>query len=110
FNHLMLPRVYYPADIWSSLGSYLSFIQVAFVAALIWAFRVTSVASTGWLLWGFPIAHVVGAFYCGGAGAGVNHLFDAMIFTAIMVGLALPDLPLVMQGARFRSAALAFLL
>ena len=110
FNHLMLPRVYYPSDIWSSLGTYLSFMQVAFVAALIWAFRVTSVASTGWLLWGFPIAHVVGAFYCGGAGAGVNHLFDAMIFTAIIVGLALPDLPPVMQGMRFPRAALTFLL
>jgi hypothetical protein len=110
FNHLMLPRVFYPSDIWSSLGTYLSFMQVAFVAALIWAFRVTSVASTGWLLWGFPIAHVVGAFYCGGAGAGVNHLFDAMIFTAIMVGLALPGLPPVVQGSRFPRAALAFLL
>jgi hypothetical protein len=40
----------------------------------------------------------------------VNHLFDAMIFTAIMVGLALPDLPGVMQGVRFPRAALSFLL
>ena len=110
FNHLMSPRVYYPADVWSSLGTYLSFMQVAFVAALVWAFRTTSVASTGWLLWGFPIAHVLGAFYCGGAGAGVNHLFDAMIFTAIMVGLILPDLPALAEGTRFPRAALAFLL
>jgi hypothetical protein len=110
FDHLMLPRAYYVSDIWASLGQYLYFVQIAFVVALIWAFRVTSIASTGFLLWGFPIAHAVGAFYCGGAGAGVNHLFDAMILTAIIVGLALPSLPQAIEGTRFPRAALSFLL
>lgn len=110
FDHLMLPRAYYVADIWASLGPYLYFVQVAFVVALIWAFRVTSMASSGILLWGFPIAHAVGAFYCGGAGAGVNHLFDAMILTAIIVGLVLPGLPQAIEGTRFPRAALTFLL
>ena len=110
FDHLMLPRSYYLSDIWSSLGPYLYFVQMAFVAALIWACRVTTIGPTGFLLWGFPIAHVLGAFYCGGAGAGVNHLFDAMILTAIIVGLALPGLPHAIEGTRFPRAGLAFLL
>ena len=110
FDHLMLPRAYYVADIWASLGPYLYFVQVGFVVALIWVFRVTSIASTGVLLWGFPIAHAVGALYCGGAGAGVNHLFDAMILTAIIAGLALPGLQQAIEGTRFPRAALTFLL
>jgi Dolichyl-phosphate-mannose-protein mannosyltransferase len=109
-DHLMLPRAYYVSDIWSSLGSYLYFVQVAFVVAVIWALRVKSIAYNGFLLWGFPIAHAVGAFYCGGAGAGVNHLFDAMILTAIIVGLVLPGLPKAIEGTRFPSAALTFML
>lgn len=110
FDHLMLPRAYYISDIWSSLGSYLYFVQVPFVVAIVWACRVTSIGSTGFLLWGLPIALVVGAFYCGGAGAGVNHLFDAMILTAIIVGLALPGVGHSIEGSRFPRAALTFVL
>lgn len=106
FDHLNLPRAYYLNDVWGTFGAYLYFVQVAFVVAVIWLLRVTRVAATGFLLWGFPIAHIAGALYCGGAGAGPNHLFDAMILTAIIVGLALPGLPLVVEGSRFPRAAL----
>ena len=97
FDHLMMPRAYYVSDLWGSLGSYLYFVQVGFVVALIWACRATNIASTGFLLWGFLIAHVAGAFYCGGAGTGVNHFFDAMILTAIIAGLA-PGLQQAAEG------------
>ena len=40
----------------------------------------------------------------------MNHLFDAMILTAIIVGLALPGLPHAIEGTRFPRAGLAFLL
>jgi hypothetical protein len=110
FDHLMMPRAYYVSDLWGSLGSYLYFVQVGFVVALIWAFRATNIASTGFLLWGFLIAHVAGAFYGGGAGAGVNHFFDAMILTAIIAGLALPGLQQAAEGSRFPRAALTFVL
>ena len=110
FDHLMLPRAYYLSDIWASLGPYLYFVQVPFVVAIVWACRITTIGSAGFLLWGFPLAHAVGAFYCGGAGAGVNHLFDAMILTAIIVGLALPGVGQVIEGSRFPRAALTFVL
>ena len=110
FDHLMLPRAYYVSDIWASLGPYLYFVQVPFVVAIVWACRITTIGSAGFLLWGFPLAHAVGAFYCGGAGAGVNHLFDAMILTAIIVGLALPGVGQVIEGSRFPRAALTFVL
>jgi hypothetical protein len=110
FDHLMLPRAYYLSDIWASLGPYLYFVQVPFVVAIVWACRITTIGSAGFLLWGFPLAHAVGAFYCGGAGTGVNHLFDAMILTAIIVGLALPGVGQVIEGSRFPRAALTFVL
>src|ERR1017187_3989664 len=49
FDHLMLPRAYYVSDIWSSLGPYLYFVQVPFVVAVIWACRITTIGSAGFL-------------------------------------------------------------
>jgi len=110
FDHLLVPRAYRVSDIWSRLGPYLYFVQMPFVVAIIWACRVTSIGPTGFLLWGLPIALVVGAFYCGGDGADVNHLFDAMILTAIIVGLAIPGVGRTIEGSRFPRAALTFVL
>ena len=59
---------------------------------------------------GISHCRVAGAFYCGGAGAGVNHFFDAMILTAMIAGLALPGLQQAAEGSRFPRAALTFVL
>jgi hypothetical protein len=110
FDHLLSPRPFYPNGIWGSAGRYLYFIQGGFVVAMVWMLRVKRIDATGFLLWGFPIAHVVGAIFCGGAGTGPNHMFDAMILTAIIAGLALPGFPQAIEGTRFPRAGLACLL
>jgi hypothetical protein len=110
FAHLMLPRIYSISDIRTSFGSYLYFVQLPFVVSIVWAFRPNRIPYSDLLLMGFLAAHVVGVLYLGGAGAGVNHLFDAMILIAIIIGLALTDLSKMIEGMRHPRAASTFLL
>jgi hypothetical protein len=104
FEHLDIPRAYYVADVWASLLTYYSFIQVAFCVALVRVLRGS------FLVWGFVIAHLIGAFYCGGAGAGVNHLFDALVFTAILAALAIPGMQRMVRDTAHPTAWFAVLL
>jgi hypothetical protein len=87
-DHLSLPRTYSYSDLFTSTGQYLSFVQVAFVAALAWVLRRRG----GPLVWAFALGHVLGLIAVGGNGAGVNHFFDGMIATAMICGLLLADL------------------
>ena len=110
FDHLFLPRMYFASDAWGSLGAYLYFTQVAFLLALIWMLRATQHSVTGLFIWALPLTHVLATYYCGGAGAGVNHFFDGMIVIAILTGLALPSLLRLAEGTRYPRATLSFLL
>jgi hypothetical protein len=109
-DHLMVPRTYSIGDLANNAGKYLLFIQVAFAAALIWAFRSASSGLSRVLIWAFAVAHIMGTVTSGGNGASVNHLFDAMVATAMIVGVGLPGLERVIEGARFPRALLAVLL
>jgi hypothetical protein len=107
-DHLMLPRVYY----WERLfyfGFHVLNFQVPIFVALVWAFRTTFGAASV-LVWGFGLSHLMGAAYSGGEGAGTNHYFDAMIATAMIVGLALPGIERLTEGARFQRTLFAILL
>jgi hypothetical protein len=110
FDHLLLPRAYYPAALWESLGAYLYFTEVAFIVAVVWILRTAQPPSRRFLIWGFLVAHALGAFYCGGAGVGVNHMFDALILTAIIAGLSLPSLTKLAEDTPHPQLALTFLL
>jgi len=110
FDHLLLPRVYLASDAWGSLGAYLYFTQVALLLALIWALRSALPAVTGVFLWALPLTHLLAAYYCGGAGAGVKHFFDGMIVVAILAGLALPGLLQLTEGTRYPRTTLTLLL
>ena len=114
FDHLLVSRTYSLQDMANNTGKYLLFIQVAFVAALIWQFRNMS-TNTGSglsrvLIWSFACTHVMGAAASGGNGASVNHLFDGMVATALIAGVALPGLERLAEGTRFPQAFLAVLL
>jgi hypothetical protein len=90
FDHLNLPRVYYPADIVNSLSTYLYFIQAAFVAACLWLLRTRNFGARRVLATAFVAAHVIATFLLGGAGAGLNHLYEAMLATAMIGALVIP--------------------
>src|SRR5205085_1135237 len=93
-----------------STRDYLYFAQVGFVVALIWGLRNTAPRAGRFLLWALAIAHVAAMIYCGGAGAAVNHFYDAMIATAMIVALALPGFERLVEGVRFPRIAHAVLL
>ena len=109
-DHLLMPRPYDWWGILESLAPYLQFAQVGFVVAVIWALRQNALAPAAVLVWSFAIAHVVAAAYCGGAGASVNHFYEGMIATSVIVGLGVPELQRVSAGWRFPRAMFAVLL
>jgi hypothetical protein len=110
FRHLMLPRMYYPADIVNSLGVYLYFIQVAYVAAWIWILCNREFGPSRVLVTAFITAHAVATVILGGAGASVNHLYEAMVATAMIAGLAVPGAERMVRGSRFPRAGFGLLL
>ena len=110
FQHLLVSRTYSIEDAANNTGKYLLFIQVAFVAALIWHFRNAAHQVSRVLIFSFAASHLMGSAFSGGNGASLNHLYDAMVATAIIVGLALPDLERVVEGTRSPRALLALLL
>ncbi len=109
-DHMMPPRTYSWTDLATSVGAYLWFFQTAFAAALIWAFRSKTLGPASVLIWGFALAHVMGAVICSESGAGTNHLFDALISTALIVGVSLPVLERISEGTRLARTFLAVLL
>jgi hypothetical protein len=101
FNHLMIPRMYYPADIVNSLSAYLYFIQAAFVAACIWILRNRKFGPSRVLVSAFAVAHVVATAFLGGAGAGLNHLYEGLAATGMIAALAIPAAERLVRGSRF---------
>ncbi len=110
FDHLMLPRMYYPADIVNSLSTYLYFVQTAFVAACIWMLRHREFGPSRVLVSAFVGAHAVATFFLGGAGAGLNHLYEGLVATAMIAALALPAAERIVRGARFPRVCFGLLL
>jgi hypothetical protein len=108
--HLMLPRLYYPADLANSLSQYLYFIQGAFVAACIWILRNREFGRERVLVLAFVVAHAIATFVLGWAGASLNHLTEAMVATAMMGALAIQAADPIVRGSRFPRAALTLLL
>jgi hypothetical protein len=110
FNHLMIPRMYYPADIVNSLSVYLYFIQAAFVVACIWILRNWKFGPSRVLVSAFAVAHVVATAFLGGAGAGLNHLYESLVATAMIAALAIPAAERIVRDSRFPHAFLVILL
>jgi hypothetical protein len=110
FAHLMLPRLYYPADIVNSLGTYLYFIQGAFVASCIWILRNYEFGEGRVLVAAFVVAHAFATFLLGWAGASLNHLTEAMVATAMIATLAIPAAERIVLGSRFPRVFLGILL
>lgn len=108
--HLMLPRLYYPADIVNSMSNYLYFIQGAFIAGLIWMLGNREFGLSRVLVAAFVVAHVVATFILGWAGAGPNHLTEAMVATAMTAALAMQGAERLVGGLRFPRAAFAVVL
>ena len=110
FDHLMLPRMYYPADIVNSLGTYLYFMQAAFVVAWIWILRHGEFGPSRVLVLAFVVAHALATFLLGWAGASLNHLTEAMVATAMMAALAIPAAERIVRGSPFPRAGFTLLL
>jgi hypothetical protein len=96
--HLSLPRNYSMAGVLGNAETYLSFVHLPFLIALFWMLRGTVPVNAKILIWSFVFAHVFGLIYCSGDGASVNHMFDAMVVTAIIAGLVLPVLGAMAAG------------
>ncbi|MEO8369731.1 MAG: hypothetical protein ABI806_11055 [Candidatus Solibacter sp.] len=109
FEHLNLPRLYYPADIVTRLSTYLYFMQAAFLAACMWLLRTREFGARRLLATAFAAAHVIATFLLGGAGAGINHLYEAMLATAIGA-LIIPEAEALVGTWRFPRVCLAVLL
>lgn len=109
-RHLMFPRTFSFFSFAESVATYFALLQVAFAAALIWAFRHRPSGRDRFLVWAFAIAHAIGGSICFGSGASTNHLFDAMLSLVLITGVGLPLLPHVVEGTRFPKTAMAVLL
>jgi hypothetical protein len=109
-QHMTPPRAYYPWGIAENTSTYGRFVAVGFAVALIWALRNLSAAPGNIVIWAFAIALPVAMVYCGGAGSNINHYYGAMISTAMLAALALPELVRLVEHARFPRTALGILL
>jgi hypothetical protein len=110
FQHLMLPRQYSVTDMWSNTVLYVTFVQIAFVAALYWALRYRHAGRERMLVWIFSAGYLFGIYLVGGNGAGVNHFYDAMIATTMICGLLAADFEGLAESAPYPRAMLAGLL
>jgi hypothetical protein len=110
FRHLMLPRVWSMAGVTGSTTTYLSFIGIAFLAAVVWIFRMRSTGPVRALAIAFAAAFVFGAFAVAGDGAGINHYFESMVATAMIVGVALTQVEAIANASPYPRAALTALL
>ena len=109
-QHMTPPRAYYPWGIADNTATYGHFVAVGFAVALIWALRNVSFVQAGVLIWAFVIALPVAMVYGGGAGSNINHYYDAMISTAMLVALAVPGLMRLVEQVRFPRTSLGILL
>jgi hypothetical protein len=108
--HLMFPRTFSLAYLADSLSIYVPLLGVAFIAASIWAWRHPPSGRDRFLVWAFVLAHLIGAGICLGSGAGINHLFDAMLSVILITGVILPMLPRLAERTQFPRTTLAILL
>ena len=106
-RHLMFPRTFSFSYFAESITVYAALLQVAFVAALIWAFRHPASGRDRFLVWALALGHIIGSGICFGSGAGINHLFDALLSLVLITGVAVPILPRLVGGTRFPRAGLA---
>jgi hypothetical protein len=108
--HLMFPRTFSLSYLADSMSIYAPLMGVAFVAASIWTWRHPPSGRDRFLVWAFVLAHVIGAGICLGSGAGINHLFDAMLSVILITGVILPLLPRLAERTQFPRTTLAILL
>jgi hypothetical protein len=85
-QHLSMPRSYSLASLIGTTIVYIGFFQGPLAAALILIFH----GPPRILLLCFLFANGAGIVYTSGAGAGLNHFYDAMISVCLVVGCALP--------------------
>jgi hypothetical protein len=110
FDHLNLPREYHWEDIVNSGGTYLYFFQVAFVVAWIWILRARDWGLSRVLVSAFVVAHAIAIVFLGGAGAGLNHLYEAMAAIAMIAAMAIPRAERIAAGSRFPRVCFGVLL
>ena len=102
-QHMDLPRTWALAGTMDHLSTYVLLLQMPMLIAICWVWSVSS-GSNRILALAAIIAHVEGAVFCAGAGAGSNHLFEAMLSLAMITGAAVPELLRLVRVTRFQSA------
>ncbi|HJZ96643.1 MAG TPA: glycosyltransferase family 39 protein, partial [Candidatus Solibacter sp.] len=110
FQHMSPPRAYYPWGIADNTGAYLRLASVGVAVALIWALRNLSNVPARLLMWAFAIALPFAMVYGGGAGSNINHYYDPMISTILLMSLALPELAGLATQSPFPRLSLGVLL
>jgi len=110
FEHLAFPRVYSYGFFLANTVWYLLMFQTAIIACLLWCFRTKLRSKEGVLLLAFAAATALSFFFCWGAGADLNHLFDPAVSMALIGAVALPFAVWVSDKVRFRKTALGVLL
>ena len=101
FAHLNFPRMYYFNDIVNSMTIYLTFVQVGFATACLWILRTRTPGPRMVLVSAFIGAHLLTMVLLGGAGAGLNHLYEGMLATLMIASLAVPSIEALVRGTRF---------
>jgi hypothetical protein len=91
-QHMAPPRAYYPWGIAENTSRYIAFVAVGFVVALVWAIRNFSTGPATLLILAFGIALPVSMVYAGGAGSNMNHYYEPMLVTLLLIALGLPEL------------------
>jgi hypothetical protein len=109
-QHLAFPRELSVTKAWEGLSSYLYLVQIPLIAVLVWVMVNKVSGRANVLIWAAVIAHITGTGFRAGVGAELNHQFDSLLSLALLVGLALPELRRLAQGAKFPAAFLTFLL
>jgi hypothetical protein len=109
-DHLRSPRTYAWAGVTSNTVAFLTFAAIPFAIALIWVLRNAVPGPARVLVWSFGLAYLSGMLVCSGEGAGVNHFFDAMIATVLVLGVSVGGLLRLADGAPFPRVLAATLL
>jgi len=105
-QHLSIPRTYSLLNLAGSTTAYVVFFQAPLAAALILMARKPLAGTRSVPVLAFVLAHAMGIVYTSGTGAGVNHLFEAIISICLITGLALPDVEAFANALPYPSAFL----
>ena len=89
---------------------YLTFIEVAFATACLWMLRTRTFGPRLVLVSAFICAHALAIALLGGAGAGLNHLYEGMLATLMIAALAIPSIEALVRDTRFPRAGYCVLL